>query len=94
MTIKKISIFILIAFILPLLVYIILGFFSTKYLILGLPVLKYGISIIIALCSVIGFTLYILKRKNSRWYFFILITVFSLLMYQSGRKSLAFRRRL
>ena len=77
MKIKLLILFCFATFLLPLSAFVIMG-------LLGMPqsavLLKYSVSIALSLCSVIGFALYILKRKNLRWYWLLLILVFSLLI--------------
>ena len=77
---KVLICFFLITFLLPLLVFAIIGSLSTQYPLLKFPLLRYGVSIVLSLCSVVGFALYILKRKNVRWYMYLLIVFFSLLI--------------
>ena len=70
--------FFVITFLLPLLVFVIIGLLSTQYPLLKFPLLRYGVSIVLSLCSVVGFILYTLKRKNIRLYMYSLIVLFSL----------------
>ena len=61
--------------ILPLLIYVIQPLLGVHNLIL-----KYATSLGLSLFSIIGFTLYFLKKKNERWYLLFLITVCSLVI--------------
>jgi len=80
MKIRLLVLFLVITFLLPLLVFVITGLLGAQYPILKFPMLRYGIGIVIALCSIVGFTFYVLKRKNIRWYLLFLIVIMSLLI--------------
>jgi len=72
--------FFIFTFLLPLLVSLIIGLLGSQYPFLRIPFLRYGISIVISICSATVFGLYVLKRKNITRYLFFLIVVFSLLI--------------
>ena len=78
--VKVLLLFLVVTFFLPLFVIVITGLLSTQYPMLKIPLLRYGIGIVLALCSVVGFTLYVLKRKNMKWYLLFLIVIISLLI--------------
>ena len=75
MKIKFLVLFCVITFLLPLAVCVIMGLSGVQH-----PMLRYGVGIILSFCSLVGFTLYLLKRKNTVWYLFFLMVVFSLLI--------------
>ena len=80
MKVRLLIMFFVITFLLPLLVFVIIGLLGAQYPFLKLPLLRYGIGIALALCSIVGFTLHILKRKNIRWYLFFVVVSISLLI--------------
>ena len=77
---KHLLLFILFAFILPLLVYVITGLLGKVYPFLISPKIRYSVIIILEFYSVACFGLYILKRNNLTKYLFFLIVVISLLI--------------
>ena len=74
MKIKLLILFILFTFLLPLLAFVIIK--SVTFI--GMA---YGVSIVLFLCSVVGFALNMLKRKSLRWYLIFLIASCSLLIF-------------
>jgi len=75
MKIKLLVLFCVATFLLPIAVFVITGVLGIQH-----PLLKYSIAIASFLCSVVGFTLYVLKRRNVVWYLLFLIVVLSLLI--------------
>jgi len=75
MKLKLLVSFCVTTFLLPVVVFVVTGVLGLQY-----PLLKYSIAIGLSIFSVIGFTLYLLKRRNAVWYLFFLIVVFSLLI--------------
>jgi len=79
MKVKLLILFCVTTVFLPILVFVILG-------LNGIPPqlqfykMKYSICIIISLSSVVGFSLYLLKRKNIDWHLFVSVALMSFLI--------------
>ena len=74
MKIKFLVLFCIITFLIPLAGCVIMGLLGVQH-----PLLKYTVIVVLPLCAVIGFTFYLLKRKNVEYLFFLTV-VFSLLI--------------